>query len=213
MKWGALQGVSVDKYPFLRGLDPKWPEKLWITPDLEGWDAVMVVFDEMKLIMLLQVLISAGLPLLVGILSTKLTNGLKKSLLLLGLNLLAGQLVELVAALQHKVEYDVVAGLISSLMTFLFGVGLHYGLFKPSGLTSVLLSIGRTANPATVAAVEAMAPVLTTAGPVEKPLLNQQLNAQEQAPVEVTGDGTLAVASVPQTVPVVDGPKHLAEGK
>lgn len=82
------------------------------------------------------------LPLLVGLVTTTVTHGGVKAVLLAGLSAAAGLLTELGNALTTGSTYDVGTGLLTALGAFLVGVGLHYGLYKPTGASTALQKVG-----------------------------------------------------------------------
>lgn len=84
-------------------------------------------------------------PLLVGLVSTRVTSSAHKAWLLAGLAALTGLGSELVNALTQNEVYDLGTGLITAFTAFIIGVGLHYGLYKPTGTTDKVLESGRTA--------------------------------------------------------------------
>lgn len=83
--------------------------------------------------LVIQLLVSTVLPLLVGLVTTKFTSGGLKAILLAGLALVTSLLVELGNAVAAGVPYDLGAGLLLAIPTFLIAVGMHYGLWKPVG--------------------------------------------------------------------------------
>jgi len=80
-------------------------------------------------------LINAVLPVLVGLVTTRVTNGGIKATALAGLSLVTGLLTELGMAISAGETYDIGTGLFTGLTGFVIAVGLHYGLYKPTGLT------------------------------------------------------------------------------
>ncbi|QDH48927.1 holin [Arthrobacter phage Gisselle] len=84
---------------------------------------------------LLQLFVGAVLPLLVGLITTRMTAGNKKSILLLGLSIVTSALTELLSWYlggQNGV-FDVFQWLVMALLSFVVGVGLHMGLYKTPG--------------------------------------------------------------------------------
>lgn len=86
--------------------------------------------------LVIQVLVSTILPLLVGLVTKTVTSGGVKALLLAGLALLTSMLTELGTALAEGTVYDVGVGLLLALPTFLIAVGMHYGIWKPTGTST-----------------------------------------------------------------------------
>lgn len=98
--------------------------------------------------LLLQLLIlPVLLPIIVGLVSTKVTAAGTKALTLLALSVVTAFLTSLLAAYQSGAEnFDIGMSLLTMLVTFVIGVGVHYGLLKPTGTTETLLTTGRTSG-------------------------------------------------------------------
>lgn len=77
-------------------------------------------------------LVSTVLPLLVGLVTTRVTAPGVKAVLLAALALLTSLLTELGVAISNGATYDVGQGLLLAIPTFLIAVGMHYGLWKPT---------------------------------------------------------------------------------
>ena len=92
--------------------------------------------------LVIQLLISTVLPLLVGLVTTRVTNSSAKAWLLAGLSLATSLLVELGDAWASGSTYDVGQGLLLALPTFLIAVGMHYGIYKPTGTSDALQRVG-----------------------------------------------------------------------
>lgn len=85
------------------------------------------------------------LPMLVGIVSTVVTSARAKAIGLLALSVVTALLTNLFNAYQSgEATFDIGLALLSAFVTFVFGVGVHYGFLKPTGTTEVLLNTGRT---------------------------------------------------------------------
>lgn len=85
--------------------------------------------------MLLSLLAGVILPLLVGLVTTRDTNKDRKAILLAALSVITPMVAELGNALATNTPYDLGMALMTALGTFLIGVGLHYGLWKPTGVS------------------------------------------------------------------------------
>lgn len=81
-------------------------------------------------------LVSTVLPLLVGLVTTRVTHGGTKAILLAALSLVTSLLTELGVAVSNGVTYDLGQGLLLAIPTFLIAVGMHYGLWKPVGAST-----------------------------------------------------------------------------
>ena len=98
-------------------------------------------------VQLLQFAVAVLLPLLVGLVTTKVTKSGVKAVLLLALSVITSLLSVLLAASQAGTTYDLGVGLLLGLSTFIIGVAMHYGLWKPVGATQAAQSVGPTADP------------------------------------------------------------------
>ena len=101
----------------------------------------MMTFD-IPLTLLIGVLVATVLPLLVGLVTTRVTKAGTRAVLLAVLSAATGLLTELGAALTQGVTYNVGIGLLTALAAFLTAVGLHYGLYKPTGTAEKLQAVG-----------------------------------------------------------------------
>lgn len=85
---------------------------------------------------LLTLVVGTVLPVLVALVTTRVTSSGKKAVLLAVLSAVAGLLSELLNALQAGVPYDVFAGLVTAVTVFIIAVALHFGLWKPTGVAA-----------------------------------------------------------------------------
>lgn len=103
-------------------------------------------------ILVLQFVIATVLPLLVGIVTTKVTSPARKAILLAVLAFFAGILTEIVDALVRDAVYDVGAGLLRFGSILVVAIAMHFGVWSrpTSSGTSVSntlqTSVGRTAD-------------------------------------------------------------------
>lgn len=91
----------------------------------------------------LGLVISVVLPVLVGLVTTRVTNSSVKAVLLLALTAANGFLVELAGP--HDDGYSVSSALILWAVSFGTGVLAHFGLWKPTGLSRKAQDIGAPA--------------------------------------------------------------------
>lgn len=98
---------------------------------------------------ILQAAATTVLPLLVGLVTSKVTEPGLKSILLAGLALLTSLAGQTAAALETHQPYNLGLALIGGLVTFAISVGLHYGIWKPTGASDALQSLQILAQPAT----------------------------------------------------------------
>jgi hypothetical protein len=81
----------------------------------------------------LGLLIGVVLPILVGLVTTKVTSATVKAVLLLFFTALDGFLVELS---NHPHGYSLGAAVVNWLVYFAIGVAMHFGLYKPTGMSA-----------------------------------------------------------------------------
>lgn len=91
-------------------------------------------------------LVSTVLPLLVGLVTTRVTHGGIKAVLLAALALITSLLTELGVAVSNGVTYDLGQGLLLAIPTFLIAVGMHYGLWKPTTASEKVQNVLVTAK-------------------------------------------------------------------
>ncbi|MFJ5644023.1 hypothetical protein [Streptomyces sp. NPDC093223] len=80
-------------------------------------------------------LISVVLPVLVGLVTTRVTNAGLKATLLLGLSVLNGFLVEAFQT-PHDAGYSIGTAAVLALVSFATGVLAHFGFWKPVGVSA-----------------------------------------------------------------------------
>ncbi|QSM01241.1 membrane protein [Microbacterium phage NoodlelyBoi] len=81
-------------------------------------------------------IVSVVLPLLVGLATTRITaSGVRATVLAL-LAAVTGLLTELGNALTAGVTYNLGMGLVFALASFLVAVGMHFGIYKPTGAST-----------------------------------------------------------------------------
>lgn len=87
-------------------------------------------------------LVSTVLPVLVGLVTTRVTSGGRKAVLLAGLALATSLLTELGSAITAGEPYDVGLGLMLAIPVFVVSVATHYGLWKPTGASTAVQRVG-----------------------------------------------------------------------
>lgn len=87
-------------------------------------------------------IVAVILPLLVGLVTKKVTDPGTKATLLAGLAAVTGLGAELVSALTQGEVYDLGSGIITAVTAFVVAVAIHYGIYKPTGATEKVQSIG-----------------------------------------------------------------------
>ncbi|MEU7416675.1 hypothetical protein [Streptomyces antibioticus] len=93
----------------------------------------------------LGLLVSVVLPVLVGLVTTRVTHAGVKAVLLLALSTVNGFLVEYAGP--HGDDYSVQTAAILALVSFAVSVLTHFGLLKPTGISGkaqdTLVTAGR----------------------------------------------------------------------
>lgn len=92
--------------------------------------------------LLLTLLASTVFPLLVGLVTKVETDPGRKAVLLALLSVLTPVVTELAHALATGSSYDLGAALFTAISSFLIAVGLHFGLWKPTGVAQTAQSVG-----------------------------------------------------------------------
>lgn len=87
----------------------------------------------------LGLVISVVLPVLVGLVTTRVTHAGTKAVLLLALSTLNGFLVDLSAG---EPGFDVGSAAVLALVSFGTGVLSHFGLWKPTGVSGKAQDVG-----------------------------------------------------------------------
>lgn len=103
---------------------------------------------------ILQLVITVLLPVLVGLVTTRVTSPRVKAFLLAALSVVSSLLTEIMTAVETGTGYDLGRGLITALGTFIAAVGLHYGLYKPVGVSQAAQSAFGGAGSAGSARIE-----------------------------------------------------------
>lgn len=96
--------------------------------------------------LVLGLIVSTILPLLVGLITKTVTSPAVKAVLLALLAALLGLLTELLAAVQSGTTYDIGTGVLVALAGFLVAVGMHFGIWKPTGLAGAAQRVGDPAH-------------------------------------------------------------------
>lgn len=113
----------------------------------------MIVFD-IPAWQLFQLLASTVFPLVIGLVTTRVTDGGRKAILLAGLAVVSSLATELAAALQTHTAYNLGEALLAALASFLIAVATHYGLWRPTGVAVAAQNALVTASPQELADVE-----------------------------------------------------------
>ncbi len=92
----------------------------------------MIVFD-IPAWQLFQLLASTVFPLVVGLVTTRVTNPGTRAIGLAGLSVVTSLGTELADALKTGGHYNLGTALVLGVASFLLAVGFHYGLWRPTG--------------------------------------------------------------------------------
>lgn len=92
----------------------------------------------------LGLLVSVGLPVLVGLVTTRVTHAGAKAVLLLALSTANGFIVEAAAGGDG---YSIGTAAVLAAVSFATGVLMHFGLWKPTGVSGKAQGVG-VKNPA-----------------------------------------------------------------
>lgn len=97
-------------------------------------------------IQIASLLVGTVLPILVGLVTTKVTSSRTKAILLAALSAVSGFLTELIDVTQRGDVFQVDQALLTWMMTFVVAVAIHYGFWKPTGVTEKALTTGHTST-------------------------------------------------------------------
>lgn len=82
-----------------------------------------------------QLMVAVVLPVLVGLVTTRVTASGLKAVILAALAVISAMITEAVDANMAGQAYDIGQGLINAIGTFVIAVAIHYGLWKPTGVS------------------------------------------------------------------------------
>lgn len=100
-------------------------------------------------VLIVGLIVSTILPLLVGLVTKAVTNSSVKAILLAALSAITGLGTELLNAITANQPYDIGTGIVLAFTAFIVAVGIHYGIYKPTGATAAVQAVGNT-SPNTV---------------------------------------------------------------
>lgn len=96
-------------------------------------NAPVVVFS-LDLAIVIQIVLAVFLPILVGLVTTRVTKGSIKAWLLAGLTLVTSVLTQLGQAIASNTPFDIGLALLAVIPAFAISVATYYGLWKPTGV-------------------------------------------------------------------------------
>lgn len=92
---------------------------------------------------LLNLFIAVVFPLLVGVVTKKVTSGRIKSILLASISLASGLVSQALAAILAGVPFDVVGAFLTGVAAWLIAIATYEGFWKPTGVAAaVQLNVG-----------------------------------------------------------------------
>jgi hypothetical protein len=156
-----------------------------------------MLFVHIEPAQLLQLLASTIFPLLIGLITTRDTHPARRAILLAALSVSTSLAAQLAVALQSGKPYDLIAALLAALVSFLVAVGMHFGLWNPTGAAAVVQSLGSSADHPLPAALPASQPAAAPAARVTLP-------TAAAAPAAIPG--TVLPAAPAPAVTVAAGP-------
>jgi len=106
-----------------------------------------VILFQPDLLSLLTFIVSILLPLLVGIVTTRVTSSGIRAILLAALSLVTSVVTEWIAAVQNDHPFNLYAALVTWGGVFVIAVATHFGVWKPTGVSATLIDkVGATAK-------------------------------------------------------------------
>lgn len=103
------------------------------------------MFDfNISLLQAITFIVAVAAPVLVGLVTTRVTSSGRKAVYLAALAAVTGFGSEIINALNTNTVYNLGDGLVAALTAFVIGVALHYGFWKPTGVTDKALDHGVT---------------------------------------------------------------------
>lgn len=91
---------------------------------------------------IVSLLVGVVLPLLTGLVTTVNVSASAKAIILLALSAATNVLSEFLQAITTHTAFDLGTTLLATLGTFLVGVGMHFGIWKPTGAAVALQRLG-----------------------------------------------------------------------
>lgn len=94
-----------------------------------------------------QIVLAVFLPILVGLVTTRVTKGSIKAWLLAGLTLATSLLTQLAQAISSGTPFDLGLALLAVIPAFAISVATYYGLWKPTGVGEKMQDVEATTLP------------------------------------------------------------------
>lgn len=106
-------------------------------------NAPVVVFS-LDWAIVIQIVLAVFLPILVGLVTTRVTKGSIKAWLLAGLTLATSVLTQLGQAIAAGTAFDLGLALLAVIPAFAISVATYYGLWKPTGVGTAAQDVEKT---------------------------------------------------------------------
>ena len=91
---------------------------------------------------LLNLLLAVVFPVLVGLVTKTVTRSGLKAILLATISLGSGLVSALLASVTAGTPFDLIAAVLTGLAAWTIAIATHYGIWKPTGITARVQSIG-----------------------------------------------------------------------
>lgn len=104
----------------------------------------LAITFSLPLPIVIQAVIAIFLPLIVGLVTTRMTPSSKKAILLVALSLITSGFTEFGDSLATGSDFDLGLWLFTALGSFVVSVGIHYGVWKSTGATEAAQQSLRT---------------------------------------------------------------------
>ena len=111
----------------------------------------MTLTYSLDVVQILTLLSGTVLPILVGLVTTRVTAPGAKGALLATLSAVAALVGEALTAAQAGTPYDLGRGIVMALGVWCVATATHFGLWMPTGAADTVADTGRTATPDTTA--------------------------------------------------------------
>lgn len=109
-------------------------------------NAPVVVFS-LDWAIVIQIVLAVFLPILVGLVTTRVTAGSIKAWLLAGLTLVTSVLTQVGQAVASNTPFDLGLALLAVIPAFAISVATYYGLWKPTGVGKAAQDVESTVLP------------------------------------------------------------------
>jgi len=92
----------------------------------------------------IQIVLAVFLPVLVGLVTTRVVASSVKAWLLAGLTLVTSVVTQLGAAVASGIPFDIGLALLAVIPAFTISVATYYGLWKPTGIGKAAQDVTKT---------------------------------------------------------------------